>query len=101
MIFPGTLIEWNKLTASMAVTDTLPIMIKEIVKRQGTTAPAAYTYDFPTSPLQQFGFAIIFFFPALATIFYALRVYSRTSKKQFGLGAPLLNPSLKPITTVC
>ncbi|KAJ1323588.1 alpha-methylacyl-CoA racemase [Microdochium nivale] len=82
----------------MAVTDTMPIMIKEVVRRQGPPPlppPAGgYTYDWPTSPLQQFGFVVIFFFPALATFFYALRVYSRTSKKQFGLEDALVGVAL-------
>ncbi|KAH7024452.1 uncharacterized protein B0I36DRAFT_387023 [Microdochium trichocladiopsis] len=82
----------------MAVTDTMPIMIKEVVRRQGPPPlpppPGGYTYDWPTSPLQQFGFFIIFFFPALATVFYALRVYSRTSKKQFGLDDALVGAAL-------
>ncbi|KXJ87472.1 hypothetical protein Micbo1qcDRAFT_197807 [Microdochium bolleyi] len=82
----------------MAITDTMPIMIKEVVRRQGPPPlpppPGGYTYDWPTSPLQQFGFFIIFFFPALATAFYGLRVYSRTSKKQFGLDDALVGVAL-------
>ncbi|RKU47478.1 hypothetical protein DL546_000730 [Coniochaeta pulveracea] len=37
-----------------------------------------------TTPMQQFGFAIVVFFPVLAFIACCLRVYSRASTKQFG-----------------
>ncbi|KAG4443305.1 hypothetical protein IFR05_001249 [Cadophora sp. M221] len=39
---------------------------------------------FPTSSLQQAGFAILFMFPAIALLVVALRVYSRQKMKQFG-----------------
>lgn len=48
------------------------------------------TADYPTSPLQQFGFAIIVFFPVLAFIIVVLRVYSRVSTKQFGVDDALI-----------
>lgn len=50
----------------------------------------ASTSDYPTSPLQQFGFAIITFFPVLAFIIVCLRVYSRVSTKQFGIDDALI-----------
>lgn len=45
---------------------------------------------YPTSPLQQFGFAIILFFPLLAFIIVSLRVYSRLKTKQFGVDDALI-----------
>lgn len=50
----------------------------------------ASTSEYPTSPLQQFGFAIIVFFPVLAFIIVCLRVYSRISTKQFGIDDALI-----------
>ncbi|KIH94417.1 hypothetical protein SPBR_05900 [Sporothrix brasiliensis 5110] len=50
----------------------------------------ASTAEYPTSPLQQFGFAIIVFFPVLAFIIVMLRVYSRVSTKQFGIDDTLI-----------
>ena len=50
----------------------------------------ASTAGYPTSPLQQFGFAIILFFPLLAFIIVVLRVYSRISNKQFGIDDALI-----------
>lgn len=38
-----------------------------------------------TSPLQKFGFAIVFFFPILAFITCSLRIYGRLSAKQLGI----------------
>lgn len=38
-----------------------------------------------TTGFQQFGFAIVLFFPLLAFITCCLRVYGRISAKQFGL----------------
>ncbi|KAK7959246.1 uncharacterized protein PG986_004100 [Apiospora aurea] len=39
---------------------------------------------YPTTSLQQIGFFIIFFFPALALVVVSLRVYSRCSARTFG-----------------
>lgn len=39
---------------------------------------------YPTTSLQQFGFFIIFFFPALAFFIVSLRIYGRVSTKTFG-----------------
>ncbi|KAK8029700.1 hypothetical protein PG993_010991 [Apiospora rasikravindrae] len=39
---------------------------------------------YPTTTLQQIGFFIIFFFPALALLVVSLRVYSRFSARTFG-----------------
>ncbi|KAL1899811.1 hypothetical protein Sste5346_002677 [Sporothrix stenoceras] len=50
----------------------------------------ASTSEYPTSPLQQFGFAIIVFFPVLAFIIVCLRVYSRVNTKQFGIDDALI-----------
>ncbi|CAK7197634.1 hypothetical protein SEUCBS139899_000282 [Sporothrix eucalyptigena] len=50
----------------------------------------ASTAEYPTSSLQQFGFAIILFFPILAFIIVVLRVYSRVSTKQFGIDDALI-----------
>ncbi|OLN84895.1 hypothetical protein CCHL11_03882 [Colletotrichum chlorophyti] len=46
--------------------------------------PISNDYEYPYSSLQHIGFFILFFFPALAAIVVALRVYSRVSTKQFG-----------------
>ncbi|ERS95395.1 uncharacterized protein SPSK_01719 [Sporothrix schenckii 1099-18] len=45
---------------------------------------------YPTSGLQQFGFAIILFFPLLAFLVVGLRVYSRLKTKQFGIDDALI-----------
>jgi hypothetical protein len=37
-----------------------------------------------TTPMQQFGFAIVIFFPVLAFICCCMRVYSKASTKLFG-----------------
>ena len=51
---------------------------------------ASSTPEHPTSSLQQFGFAINFFFPALAVIIVGLRVYSRLKTKQFAVDDGLI-----------
>lgn len=48
--------------------------------------PITDDYPYPETSLQHVGFFILFFFPALALIVVALRVYSRVSTKQFGWG---------------
>lgn len=48
--------------------------------------PVSNDYVYPPSSLQHIGFFILFFFPTLALIVVALRVYSRVSTKQFGWG---------------
>ncbi|KZL65882.1 CFEM domain-containing protein [Colletotrichum tofieldiae] len=49
-----------------------------------TLPPISNDYPYPYSSLQHIGFFVLFFFPALALIVVALRVYSRVSTKQFG-----------------
>ncbi|KAJ0372630.1 hypothetical protein COL154_000363 [Colletotrichum chrysophilum] len=49
-----------------------------------TLPPVSDDYPYPETGLQQIGFFILFFFPALALIVVGLRVYSRVSTKQFG-----------------
>jgi hypothetical protein len=66
-----------------------PAEIRGILGRQADAGAAPVmrgsdVFDM-TTPMQQFGFAIIFFFPILAFICCALRVYSRMSVKQFGI----------------
>lgn len=39
---------------------------------------------YPTTALQQIGFFVIFFFPALSLAVVSLRVYSRFSARTFG-----------------
>ncbi|EPE04902.1 cfem domain-containing protein [Ophiostoma piceae UAMH 11346] len=51
---------------------------------------ASSTTDNPTSPLQQFGFALNFFFPSLALIIVGLRIYSRAQTKQLALDDALI-----------
>jgi hypothetical protein len=56
-----------------------------------------------TSPLQQFGLAINFFFPALALIVLALRLYGKASAKSQGPGtfrhpSTLLGPGRSPLS---
>ncbi|GJC93700.1 CFEM domain-containing protein [Colletotrichum higginsianum] len=48
--------------------------------------PISNDYPYPYSHLQHIGFFVLFFFPAIALIVVALRVYSRVSTKQFGWG---------------
>ncbi len=50
-----------------------------------STGGSSDAVTYPTSGLQQFGFAIILFFPLLALVVVALRVASRLSARQFGL----------------
>ncbi|OHW91684.1 CFEM domain-containing protein [Colletotrichum incanum] len=49
-----------------------------------TLPPISNDYPYPYSSLQHIGFFVLFFFPAIALIVVALRVYSRVSTKQFG-----------------
>lgn len=42
--------------------------------------------ELPTSPLQQGAIAIILIMTALSVLVWAVRIYSRLSKKQVGLG---------------
>ena len=58
----------------------------EILARQSVTDSSVALDPNPTTGLQQFGFAIIFFFPVLAFLVLTLRVYGRVLTKQFGLG---------------
>ena len=44
----------------------------------------------PTPPLQRVGVFIIFVFPALATVVFAGRIYTRLSTRTLGLGKPRL-----------
>ncbi|KAK1972881.1 CFEM domain-containing protein [Colletotrichum sublineola] len=46
--------------------------------------PISNNYPYPYSSLQHTGFFVLFFFPVVAFIVVALRVYSRVSTKQFG-----------------
>ncbi|KAK1990362.1 CFEM domain-containing protein [Colletotrichum falcatum] len=46
--------------------------------------PFSDDYPYPYSSLQHAGFFILFFFPIVALVIVALRVYSRVTTKQFG-----------------
>ncbi|KAK4189830.1 hypothetical protein QBC35DRAFT_121861 [Podospora australis] len=48
----------------------------------------------PTSPLQQFGLAVVFFFGALAFIVLLLRIYSKVRSKNLGLDDVLAGISM-------
>lgn len=67
-----------------------PAEITSVLARQAGNATVATVqhgheiFDTTTS-MQQFGFAIILFFPILAFISCALRVYGRLGAKQLGL----------------
>jgi len=64
-----------------------------IFSRQTEAAPTVPVSDserFPTSSLQQAGFAILFLFPTIAFLIVCLRVYSRQKMKQFGWGTFLI-----------
>lgn len=41
--------------------------------------------SYPTSSLQQFGFFIIFFFPAVSAVLVALRLYGRITMEAVGV----------------
>ncbi|KAI1649672.1 hypothetical protein F4815DRAFT_499428 [Daldinia loculata] len=62
--------------------------ISDVARRQsaeGIGKPSgAVTDDYPYSPLQHGGLFILFFFPAIAFIVVALRVYGRVRSRQFG-----------------
>ncbi|KAI0009553.1 hypothetical protein F4779DRAFT_640394 [Xylariaceae sp. FL0662B] len=63
-------------------------IMASIAGRQSVSGPGlphADTADlYPYSPLQQGGFFILFFFPAIALVIISLRVYERTRSRQFG-----------------
>lgn len=49
-------------------------------------APTEPVNLYPYSGLQHIGFFILFLFPSLALVFVCLRIYSRSTTKQFGWG---------------
>ena len=51
-----------------------------------TLVPTAPGDRFPTTSLQQGGFAILFLFPTIALLVVCLRIFSRQKMKQFGWG---------------
>jgi len=69
-----------------------PAEIASVVARQAADAAAgaapvmhgSEVFNI-TTPMQQFGFAIILFFPILAFITCCLRIYGRLSGKQLGM----------------
>ncbi|KAF6836250.1 hypothetical protein CPLU01_03748 [Colletotrichum plurivorum] len=73
------------------MSQAIAALVYAAQESQETTAPAvpalppiSNDYPYPPSSLQHIGFFILFFFPTLALIVVALRVYSRVSTKQFG-----------------
>lgn len=56
-------------------------------------------YKYPYSRLQHIGFFILFFFPALALVVFALRIYGRFSTKQYGYGT--FSPRQQRFATKC
>lgn len=58
-----------------------------------TLVPTAPGDRYPTTSLQQGGFAILFLFPSLALIILGLRLYSRQKMKQFGWGMCIIMSS--------
>lgn len=69
---------------------SLYTFLSSVAKRQnleGAGKPSGdITDDYPYSPLQQGGYFILFFFPAVAFAVICLRVYGRVKSRQFGLG---------------
>ncbi|KAI1480258.1 hypothetical protein K445DRAFT_24461 [Daldinia sp. EC12] len=67
---------------------SLYAFISDVARRQADGAigkpSGATTDEYPYSPLQQGGFFILFFFPAIALIVVGLRVYGRVRSRQFG-----------------
>lgn len=63
-----------------------------------TLPPVSDDYPYPETGLQQIGFFILFFFPALALIVVGLRVYSRVSTKQFGWGKLVVKAGLSSLS---
>jgi len=64
-----------------------PINIQAIYGRQAPgDISAAPSNPYPTSPLQQSGFALLIFFPILAFALVVLRICSRFRIRQFGWG---------------
>lgn len=60
-----------------------------------TTATSTEDVDlFPYSGLQQAGFFILFFFPSVALLVVALRLWSRLSNKQFGWDDALISAAM-------
>ncbi|KAF6808352.1 hypothetical protein CSOJ01_07579 [Colletotrichum sojae] len=73
------------------MSQAIAALVYAAQESQETAAPAAPVlppistdYPYPPSSLQHIGFFILFFFPILALIVVALRIYSRVSTKQFG-----------------
>lgn len=52
-----------------------------------TVGPGPYpnVMDIPTPPLQRTGIFIMFFLPALATVIFSMRIYTRVSTRTIGL----------------
>ncbi|KAI2622128.1 hypothetical protein GGS26DRAFT_567842 [Hypomontagnella submonticulosa] len=62
--------------------------ISSVARRQSPEGPGKPSGEisdgYPNSPLQNGGFFILFFFPAIALIVVILRVYGRVRSRQFG-----------------
>lgn len=52
----------------------------------GRADPSGTMDVYPNSRFQNIGFFILFLFPALAIIVVSLRIYGRSTSKQFGWG---------------
>ncbi|KAI1453267.1 hypothetical protein F4805DRAFT_478631 [Annulohypoxylon moriforme] len=67
---------------------SLYTFISNLARRQSAEGPGLPSGDvidaYPYSPLQQGGFFILFFFPAIALIVVGLRIYGRVRSRQFG-----------------
>ncbi|CAM1508236.1 Fc.00g050840.m01.CDS01 [Cosmosporella sp. VM-42] len=63
--------------------DFVAVFATEFYSR-AVDSTAGTPYDYPYSRLQHIGFFILFFFPTLALLVFALRIYGRVSAKQFG-----------------
>jgi hypothetical protein len=68
-----------------------------------TIGPGPYpnVLEIPTPPLQRVGVFIMFFFPAVATIVYGLRAYTRITSRTFGIDDLLCGLALVSAILVC
>ena len=71
------------LIMDFQLTENLPTIYG---RQTASDISSEHINPYPTSPFQQAGSFMLFFFPVIAIIFVALRVFSRYRIKQFGWG---------------
>ncbi|OAA67983.1 hypothetical protein SPI_00178 [Niveomyces insectorum RCEF 264] len=90
---PAAMIAKRVFGAALNAVDVAVLAARDAAAAPPDAGPPPPPYTgplYPTSGLQKFGFAIIFFFPALALVVVGLRTYSRVTTKQFGIDDALI-----------